>query len=111
MPPRHDTSLALGALPRGTPPVPPYGRGRGHAVPRRTTSLTPFRRDHDNQCRLTDAVGAKLAEFPVEPRAGRMLLASLELGCAEEALTVAAVLSVESVFSESRRAPPLPLTY
>ncbi len=49
-------------------------------------------------CRLTNPLGQHLAELPVDPRLGRALLASGELGCAEEVLTIVALLSVQSVW-------------
>ena len=49
-------------------------------------------------CRLTDPLGQHLAELPVDPRLGKALLASGELGCAEEVLTIVALLSVQSVW-------------
>lgn len=38
--------------------------------------------------------------FPLDPRFTKALLASVEHGCLEEALTVIALLSGESVFTE-----------
>jgi hypothetical protein len=35
----------------------------------------------DEHCKLTQPIGATLAEFPVEPRVARMLIAAGELGC------------------------------
>lgn len=52
-------------------------------------------------CRLTDPLGQHLAELPVDPRLGKALLASGELGCAEEVLTIVALLSVQSVWLSS----------
>lgn len=51
----------------------------------------------DDECRLT-RIGAEMAEMPVEPRLANVLLASLELGCSEEILSIAAMLSVEYPF-------------
>lgn len=48
--------------------------------------------------RLTDPLCQHLAELPVDPRLGKALLASGELGCAEEVLTIVALLSVQSVW-------------
>lgn len=44
-------------------------------------------------------MGQQLAELPVDARLGAALLASGRLGCSEEALTVAAMLSVHSVWA------------
>ena len=52
-------------------------------------------------CRLTDPLGQHLAELPLDPRLGKALLASGELGCAEEVLTIVALLSVQSVWLSS----------
>jgi ATP-dependent RNA helicase DDX35 len=52
----------------------------------------------DEHCKLTQPIGATLAEFPVEPRVARMLIAAGELGCSEEVLSIAALLAVQNVF-------------
>jgi HrpA-like RNA helicase len=39
-----------------------------------------------------------MAEFPLGPHLSKILIASVELGCPEETLTVAAMLSVEKPF-------------
>eukprot|EP00808_Paulinella_micropora_P011979 g12987.t1 len=56
----------------------------------------------DRNCKLTHPIGSTLAEFPVDPRLGRMLLAAGELHCTEEILSIAAMLSVQSVFVHPR---------
>ncbi|CAI5732406.1 unnamed protein product [Peronospora farinosa] len=48
--------------------------------------------------RLLTQLGKKMAEFPVEPKNAKVLLTSVVLGCAEEVLTIVAMMSVESVF-------------
>ncbi|KAJ1643873.1 DEAH-box ATP-dependent RNA helicase prp22 [Coemansia erecta] len=48
----------------------------------------------DNEGLLT-RVGRKMAEFPMDPELARALLASVELGCGEELLTIAAMLSAD----------------
>lgn len=60
----------------------------------------------NGQCGLTSPLGYHLAEFPVEPRVAAMLLSSLKMECSEEALTIAAMTSVKSIFAgglENRR--------
>ena len=52
---------------------------------------------------LAEPLGLHMAEFPVEPRLSRMLLASFDLGCSEEALTVAAMLTTRDVFARPGR--------
>lgn len=51
-----------------------------------------------NEERLTRPLGTTLSELPLEPMLGRCLLASAELGCGEELLTLVAMLSVQSVW-------------
>ncbi|KAJ2720098.1 DEAH-box ATP-dependent RNA helicase prp22 [Coemansia sp. Benny D115] len=52
----------------------------------------------DNEGLLT-RTGRKMAEFPMSPQLAKALLASVEYGCSEEMLTIAAMLSVDgSVF-------------
>ncbi|MFZ4501715.1 MAG: ATP-dependent RNA helicase HrpA [Burkholderiaceae bacterium] len=48
----------------------------------------------DGDGRLT-AIGKTLAKFPVDPRIGRMLVASRQLGCLKEMLVIAAALSTQ----------------
>lgn len=47
---------------------------------------------------LLTRLGRKMAEFPLEPKLSKVLLASVELGCSEEVLTIVSMLSVEGVF-------------
>ncbi|GAB9463862.1 ATP-dependent helicase HrpA [Globisporangium polare] len=47
---------------------------------------------------LLTRLGKKMAEFPVEPKNAKVLLTSVVLGCAEEVLTIVAMMSVETVF-------------
>ena len=47
---------------------------------------------------LLTRMGRKMAEFPLEPQLSKMLIASVDLGCADEILTVVAMLSVQTVF-------------
>lgn len=49
------------------------------------------------------ALGKRIAELPLEPALGRTLLAADELGCLPQALTVAAMLSSESIFMQGPR--------
>ncbi|RLN87385.1 hypothetical protein BBJ28_00021469 [Nothophytophthora sp. Chile5] len=55
----------------------------------------------DNSGKLTTR-GRQMAGLPVEPMYAVMLLKSTELGCAEEALSVVSMLSVESIFYSPR---------
>ncbi|ELR18629.1 premRNA splicing factor, putative [Acanthamoeba castellanii str. Neff] len=52
----------------------------------------------DEYGKLTQPIGYTLAELPVGPTLGKMLLKSGELGCSEEVLSIAAMLSVQMVF-------------
>jgi len=56
----------------------------------------------DAEGALTEPLGLRMAEFPVAPQLARMLLGSFEHGCGEEALSVAAVLSVQNPFVDPR---------
>ena len=47
---------------------------------------------------LLTRLGRKMAEFPLDPQLAKVLLASVDLGCSEEVLTIVAMLSVENVF-------------
>lgn len=46
-------------------------------------------------------LGRTMALFPLDPRFTKVILASMEYKCLEEALTVIALLSGESVFMDS----------
>jgi ATP-dependent RNA helicase DHX8/PRP22 len=43
-------------------------------------------------------IGRKMAEFPLDPPLAKMLLTSVQLGCASEVLTIVAMLSIQTVF-------------
>ncbi|XP_017979400.1 PREDICTED: probable pre-mRNA-splicing factor ATP-dependent RNA helicase DEAH9 isoform X2 [Theobroma cacao] len=49
----------------------------------------------DDDAKLTSPVGFQVAEIPLEPMISKMILASNELGCSEEIITIAAVLSIQ----------------
>lgn len=56
----------------------------------------------DDDAKLTNPLGIHLAELPVEPQLGKMLLVSGEMGCVREALTVAAYMQVRSLWVTHR---------
>ena len=47
---------------------------------------------------LLTRLGRKMAEFPLEPQLAKMLIASVDMGCSDEILTVVAMLSVQNVY-------------
>ncbi|THH29057.1 hypothetical protein EUX98_g5132 [Antrodiella citrinella] len=47
---------------------------------------------------LLTRLGRKMADLPMEPPLAKMLIASVELGCSEEILSIVAMLSMQSVF-------------
>ncbi|KAL4542646.1 hypothetical protein Ndes2526B_g04600 [Nannochloris sp. 'desiccata'] len=49
-------------------------------------------------------IGALMAEFPLDPQLSKMLVASPEFKCSNEILSIAAMLSVPSVFVRPREA-------
>ena len=51
---------------------------------------------------LLTRLGRKMAEFPLEPPMSKMLIASVDLGCSEEILTVVAMLSAQNIFHRPR---------
>ena len=55
----------------------------------------------DDQTNLT-ARGIDMSGFPTEPRVSRMLLESIETGCAWEVLSVASALQVRALFLQPR---------
>ncbi|XP_043946393.1 probable ATP-dependent RNA helicase DHX35 [Protopterus annectens] len=52
----------------------------------------------DDQCCLTDPLGLRMAEFPLNPMFAKMLLESGNFGCSEEILTIAAMTQIQNVF-------------
>ncbi|XVE88150.1 hypothetical protein DITRI_Ditri19aG0045000 [Diplodiscus trichospermus] len=56
----------------------------------------------DDDAKLTSPVGFQVAEIPLEPMISKMILASNELGCSEEIITIAAVLSIQSIWFSGR---------
>jgi ATP-dependent RNA helicase DHX8/PRP22 len=47
---------------------------------------------------LLTRLGRKMAEFPLEPPMSKMLIASVDLACSEEILTIVAMLSAQNIF-------------
>ncbi|KAI5289572.1 DEAH-box ATP-dependent RNA helicase prp22 [Ascosphaera aggregata] len=47
---------------------------------------------------LLTRLGRKMADFPMDPALAKALIASIDMGCAEEMLSIVAMLSVQNVF-------------
>jgi len=47
---------------------------------------------------LLTRLGRKMAEFPMEPPMSKVLIASVDLGCSEEVLTIVSMLSAQNIF-------------
>jgi ATP-dependent RNA helicase DHX8/PRP22 len=47
---------------------------------------------------LLSRVGRKMADFPMEPSLAKVLIASVDIGCSEEILSIIAMLSIQTVF-------------
>ncbi|XP_065560397.1 probable ATP-dependent RNA helicase DHX35 isoform X1 [Artemia franciscana] len=56
----------------------------------------------DDSCNLTMPLGLHLAELPLDPNLGKMLISSGDFGCSEEIASIIAMLQVESVFLTPR---------
>ncbi|XAR59210.1 RNA helicase [Bertholletia excelsa] len=56
----------------------------------------------DDDAKLTSPAGFQVAEIPLDPMISKMILASNELGCSEEIITIAAVLSIQSIWISVR---------
>jgi ATP-dependent RNA helicase DDX35 len=52
----------------------------------------------NDKCRLTIPLGLHMAEFPLPPMFGKMLLSSEEFGCGAEVLTIAAMMQIQNIF-------------
>jgi len=55
----------------------------------------------DNEGMLT-RLGRKMADFPMEPALSKTLLVAVDLGCADEIMTILAMLQVQNVFYRPR---------
>lgn len=51
---------------------------------------------------LLTRLGRKMAEFPLEPPMSKTLIASVDLGCSDEVLTILAMLSAQNIFHRPR---------
>ncbi|ERN12543.1 probable pre-mRNA-splicing factor ATP-dependent RNA helicase DEAH5 [Amborella trichopoda] len=51
---------------------------------------------------LLTKLGRKMAEFPLDPPHSKMLLASVDLGCSDEILTMIAMLQTQNIFYRPR---------
>lgn len=51
---------------------------------------------------LLTRLGRKMAEFPLEPPMSKMLIASVDLNCSDEILTIVAMLSAQNIFYRPR---------
>lgn len=62
---------------------------------------------------LLTRLGRKMAEFPLEPPMSKMLIASVDLACSEEILTVVAMLSAQNIFyrPKEKQAPVRAATF
>jgi len=52
----------------------------------------------DDSGRLTDPMGLKMAEFPVDPMVSKLLLMSGEFECSAEIATIVAMMQVQNIF-------------
>ncbi|ONI10609.1 hypothetical protein PRUPE_4G056700 [Prunus persica] len=52
----------------------------------------------DDDAKLTSPTGFQIAEIPLDPMISKMMLASGQLGCSEEMITIAATLSIQSIW-------------
>ncbi|KAG0498155.1 hypothetical protein HPP92_002846 [Vanilla planifolia] len=56
----------------------------------------------DEDAKLTSPIGYQVAEIPLDPMISKMILAADTLECSEEILTIAAILSVQSIWVSVR---------
>ncbi|XP_030068758.1 putative ATP-dependent RNA helicase DHX35 [Microcaecilia unicolor] len=52
----------------------------------------------DRHCRLTEPLGVRMAEFPLNPMFAKMLLESGNFGCSAEILSIAAMMQIQNIF-------------
>ncbi|KAG9446137.1 hypothetical protein H6P81_012265 [Aristolochia fimbriata] len=58
----------------------------------------------DEDAKLTSPTGFQVAEIPMDPMISKMILSASSLGCTEEIITIAAVLSIQSIWVFGRGA-------
>ena len=58
-------------------------------------AFEPLRDERSNAQRRLSKLGRRLAQLPIDPRLGRMVLEADRLGCAHEVMVIAAVLSIQ----------------
>ncbi|KAI3456192.1 hypothetical protein Pfo_012855 [Paulownia fortunei] len=58
----------------------------------------------DDDAKLTSPAGFQVAEIPLDPMISKMILASNDYGCSVEVITIAAVLSIQSIWFSVRGA-------
>ncbi|EXB88538.1 putative ATP-dependent RNA helicase DHX35 [Morus notabilis] len=58
----------------------------------------------DDDAKLTSPAGFQVAEIPLDPMISKMILSSSQLGCSEEIITIAAILSIQSIWVFGRGA-------
>jgi ATP-dependent RNA helicase DDX35 len=56
----------------------------------------------DDDAKLTSPTGFQVAEIPLDPMISKMIIASSQLGCSDEIITIAAALSVQSIWISGR---------
>ncbi|XP_072999802.1 probable pre-mRNA-splicing factor ATP-dependent RNA helicase DEAH9 isoform X2 [Typha latifolia] len=56
----------------------------------------------DEDGKLTSPVGFQVSEIPLDPMISKMILSANDFGCSEEIITVAAILSVQSIWVSVR---------
>ncbi|XP_073930859.1 probable ATP-dependent RNA helicase DHX35 isoform X3 [Castor canadensis] len=52
----------------------------------------------DKDCHLTEPLGMRIAEFPLNPMFAKMLLESGNFGCSQEILSIAAMMQIQNIF-------------
>ncbi|XP_058100672.1 probable pre-mRNA-splicing factor ATP-dependent RNA helicase DEAH9 isoform X5 [Magnolia sinica] len=58
----------------------------------------------DDDAKLTSPTGFQVAEIPLDPMISKMILSANALGCSEEIITIAAILSIQSIWVSGRGA-------
>ncbi|KAG8131811.1 hypothetical protein E2320_009714 [Naja naja] len=53
----------------------------------------------DKYCRLTEPLGIRIAEFPLNPMFAKMLLESGNFGCSQEILSIASMMQIQNIFT------------
>ncbi len=79
-----------------------WARAFGRGCSRRAARARRYNLGALDEEGLLTRLGRKMAEFPLDPPVSKMLIASVDLGCSDEVLTIIGMLSAQNIFYRPR---------